>query len=144
MRLAEKRCVAKRSVTAAVAVYAAVWLGCFALYWASLLAGALDGGAIAGYTLLVLYVFLPAAGIVSSFLVGRAGDLGWRRLVAPLAACVLYPLFIMVTFGLSTELGLVNIANADLFAAVCGLVSSALGLAIGWLASNRRAGDFCR
>lgn len=84
--MAEKRCVAKRSLIAAVVAYAAIWLACFVLCWTSLLTGALDGGAIAGYTLLVLYILLPAASVISSFLVGCVSDFGWWRLVAPLAA----------------------------------------------------------
>lgn len=92
--MAEKRYAAKRFLIAAVVAYAAIWLACFALYWTSLLMGALDGGAIAGYTLLVLYILLPAASVISSFLVGCVSDFGWWRLVAPLAACVFYPLFI--------------------------------------------------
>ena len=97
--MAEKRCAAKRFLIAAVVAYAAIWLACFVLYWTSLLTGALGGGAIAGYTLLVLYILLPTASVISSFLVGCVSDFGWWRLVAPLATCVFYPLFIMATFA---------------------------------------------
>lgn len=142
--MAEKRCAAKRSLIAAVVAYAAIWLACFVLYRTSLLTGALDGGAIAGYTLLVLYILLPAASVISSFLVGCVSDFGWWRLVAPLAACVFCPLFIMATFGLSTEFGLANVANTDFFAVAVGFAPAALGLAVGWLVSSRRAGGFCR
>ena len=121
--MAEKRCAAKRSLIAAVVAYAAIWLACFVLYWTSL---------------------LTAASVMFSFLVGCVSDFGWWRLVAPLAACVFYPLFIMATFGLSTEFGLANVANTDFFAVAVGFAPAALGLAVGWLVSSRRVGGFCR
>lgn len=76
----------RRAIRTAAALYGAVWLACLALYWGSLATGGLGGGAIMGYTLLVLYVVLPVAGAVASFLVGRARGLG--GVAAPVPACV--------------------------------------------------------
>lgn len=123
----------------AALVYGAAWLACLALYWASLVTGGLGGGAIMGYTLLTLYVVLPVAGIFSGLLVGRMTGLGSWRLVAPPAIAALYALFIVATFGLSTALGLTNVAAVDLAAFVYGLVPAATGLAIGWATSRRRS-----
>ena len=122
----------KKRLSKATLVYGAVWVACAVLYWGGLATGALSGGGIMGYTLLALYVALPVAGLVSAFLIGRTRKLGWWRLAAPVAAAALYALFVAVTFGLSTALGLANVAAADLAALVLGLVPAAVGLAIGW------------
>ncbi|MDO5042233.1 MAG: hypothetical protein Q4D92_01825 [Slackia sp.] len=132
--MTEKHRVVKRGIIPAAAVYGVVWLACFALYWASLATGALDG-MVMGYTLLVLYCALPAAGAAAAFLIGRSGALGWWRLAAPCAITAFFVLFVAATFGLSTAFGLTNIASlypADL---VLGFVPSALGLLIGWAAA---------
>lgn len=122
----------KKRLGKATLVYGVVWAACAVLYWGGLATGALGGGGIMGYTLLALYVALPVAGLVSAFLIGRTRELGWWRLAAPVAAAALYALFVAVTFGLSTALGLANVAAADLAALVLGLVPAAVGLAIGW------------
>ena len=124
----------KRLVKLAI-IYGVIWLACLVFYWGSLATGALDGGGIMGYTILTLYVVLPIAGIVAAFLVGRVAGLGWRRLTAPVAIAILYVLHIAATFGLSTALGLTNIAPADLAALVYGFVPAAIGLAVGWVIS---------
>ncbi len=112
-------------------VYGVVWLACLVLYWGSLAFGGLSGGTIMGYMLLVLYVALPVAGSVASFLIGRSRCFGGWRFLAPFASAVLYLIFIGVTFDLSTALGLTNIAPADVRLAACVLAFSFLGLAIG-------------
>lgn len=134
--MADRSFGAKRATVRACVAYVSVWLACLALYWASLAAGVLGGGMIMGYTLLVLYFALPIVGAVSAFLVGRAGGLGRWRLAVPFSIAVLYALFIVATFGLSTTLGLANIAPADPAVLVCaGFVPAALGLAAGWAAA---------
>lgn len=120
----------------AALVYGIAWLGCLVLYWGSLAAGVLGGGGIMGYAILTLYLALPAAGVVAAFLVGRASDLGWRRLVAPVAIAALYVLHTAATFGLSTALGLTNIMSADPATLMYGLVPASIGLAAGWLAAH--------
>lgn len=125
-----------KRLSKAVLVYGVVWVACAVLYWGGLATGALGGGGIMGYTLLALYAALPVAGLVSAFLVGRTRELGWWRLAAPLATAVLYALFVAVTFGLSTALGLANVAAAHLATLVLGLVPAAVGLAIGWAAAR--------
>ena len=90
-----------------------------------------------GYTILALYVALPVAGFVSALLVGRVAELGWLRLVAPVAIAVLYVLHMVATFGLSTALGLTNIAATDLAALAYGLIPAAIGLGIGALTARR-------
>lgn len=124
----------KRLVRPAL-IYGVIWLGCLAFYWGSFATGALGGGGIMGYVILTLYVVLPIAGVVAAFLVGRVAELGWRRLTAPVAIAILYVLHIAATFGLSTALGLTNIAPADLAALVYGFVPAAIGLAVGWVIS---------
>ena len=121
----------KRLVKAAL-VYGAVWLACLALYWASLATGALGGGGIMGYVILTFHVALPIAGVVAAFLVGRAAELGWRRLAAPVVIAALYVLHTVATFSLSNVLDLTNIAAADLVTFLYGLIPAAIGLAIGY------------
>ncbi len=130
--MAKRKLATKRLVVAAVSIYAIVWLLGLAFYWISRATGTLGGGMIMGYVTLVLYVALPLASLVSSALIGRAGDLAWWRLLVPLVSAVLYWLFTVATFALSTACGLTNIASADAFALVFGLVFSAIGLAVGW------------
>lgn len=142
VRMVGKHHATKRCLKSAVAVYAAVWLVCFFLYWASLLTGALDGGMVMGYTALVLYCALPVAGAASAFLVGRMNVLGWRRLFAPFAIALLYLAFIAATFGLSTMLGLASIASTDFSSFVYGFAPAVLGLALGWLLFSRQAEGF--
>ena len=110
----------KRLVRAAL-VYGAVWLACLAFYWGFLATGTLGGGGIA----------LPIAGVVAAFLIGRAAELGWRRLAAPVVIAALYVLHTVATFSLSNVLGLTNIAPADLAVFLYGLIPAAIGLAIG-------------
>lgn len=126
----------KRLAKAAL-VYGVVWLACLVMYWASLATGGLGGGGIMGYAILALYLALPVAGVVAAFLVGRATELGWRRLVAPVAIAALYVLHTAATFGLSTALGLTNIMSADPTTLMYGLVPATIGLAAGWLAARR-------
>lgn len=81
----------RRAIRMAGMLYGAVWLACLALYWGSLATGGLGGGAIMDYTLFVLYVVLPVAGVVASFLVGHARGLG-GGMAAPVPSCVRGPL----------------------------------------------------
>lgn len=127
---------ASTRIIRAAAVYGAVWLVLLVLYWAGLATGALGGGGIMGYSILALYVALPVAGIVSAFLVGRVAELGWLRLVAPVAIAALYVLHTAATFSLSTVLGLTNIMSADLAIFVCALIPAAIGLGIGALVAK--------
>lgn len=132
-----KACCAdmRRAMRAAV-IYGAVWVACLALYWGSLATGGIGGGAIMGYTALVLYIVLPVASAASAALIGRSRDLGRWRLVAPFASAALYCLFIEATFGLSTALGLTNIASADATSLIFGFAPAALGFGIGWACSG--------
>ena len=120
----------KRRLIKPAVIYGTVWLACLVLYWGSLATGSLGGG-IMGYTILALYVALPIAGIVSAFLVGHVAELGRWRLAAPIAIAVLYLLHTVATFSLSNVFGLTNIATADLATLMCGLIPTAVGLAIG-------------
>jgi len=127
----------RRAIRMAGMLYGAVWLACLALYWGSLATGGLGGGVIMDYTLFVLYVVLPVAGVVASFLVGHARGLGGWRLLSPLASAALYHIFTGVTFGLSTALGLINIAPAA--TPTVGLVGACAlpGLIVGMVFDTR-------
>lgn len=132
----------RRAARTVAMVYGIVWLGCLALYWGSLATGNLGGGAIMGYTLLVLYGILPASGAVASFLAGRIHGLGGWRFLFPLASVALYLIFTGVTFGLSTALGLTNIAPADArsipFVLTCSFLGLAVGMAVDMHAKTKR------
>ena len=121
----------RRATCVAAVSYGATWLSCLALYWGGLAAGGLGGGAIMTYTILVLYVVLPLSGALASLLVGRTRSLGGRRFLAPLASTTLYLIFTAATFGLSTALGLTNIAPAGAPTAVFAFACSFLGLFVG-------------
>lgn len=128
---------ARRATRVSILIYGVPWLACAAFFWGSLASGGFGGGAIMGYSLLVLYIILPVAGGIASFVVGHTHSLGGRRFFAPFISAVLYFIFTYVTFGLSTALGLANIAPENISGVSLVLACAFLGLAVGMVVDMR-------
>ena len=77
------------------------------------------------------YITLPAVSAIVCALVGWRTELGKVRFLAPLASALPYVSALLLTFSLSTALGLANIAPVGLAAFLTGLAPGVIGLACG-------------
>lgn len=128
---------AGRALSISIIVYLLLWLACILWFWLSI---PLSGGGIFSYTLLVYYFTLPSAAAVVSALAGWRRELGRARFLAPFAGALLYVAALLLTFSLSSALGIANIAPVDLAAFLMGLAPGAIGLACGWALRRFRDG----
>lgn len=120
---------AGRALSIATVVYLLLWLACILWFWLGM---PFSGGGIFAYTLLVYYITLPAASTTACALAGWRTELGKMRFLAPFAGALLYVCALLLTFSLSTALGLANIAPVGLAAFLTGLAPGVIGLACGW------------
>ena len=93
----------------------------------------MSGGGICAYTLIAYYLTLPGAAAFVCLLAGWRVELGKVRLLAPLACALLYVAALLLTFSLSTLLGIANIAPVDVAAFLMGLAPGVIGFASGWV-----------
>ena len=121
---------AGKALSIAVVVYLLLWLACILWFWLSI---PLSGGGIFGYTLVVYYLTLPSVSAIACALAGWRTELGNIRWLAPLAGALLYVAALLLTFSLSSALGIANIAPVDLAAFLMGLAPGILGFVCGWL-----------
>lgn len=128
MRMWLKR--AGKALSIAVVIYLLLWLACILWFWLSI---PLSGGSIFGYALVVYYLALPSASAIAWALAGWRTELGSIRWLAPVAGALLYVAALLLTFSLSSALGMANIAPVDLAAFLMGLVPGVVGFACGWL-----------
>lgn len=135
---AEMGTLPTRQFVLTAAVYGVIWLACVLWFWVSLATGNTGGGWIMAYTLACFYIALPLAAFAASFSLGLTAALGWRRILAPLAFALLYVCAMLLTFSLSTALGLARIAGADFVAFLFGLAPGVLGCALGALVAARK------
>ena len=111
-----------------ILVYLGIWSVSILFFW-------LGGGDDAmGYALLVLYLILPVATVVISFLIGK--DPGWAnaKWLMMLFFGALYFLAAYMTFDLANMLANSRFNEPDLSYILPGILCSALGLGIGTLA----------
>ncbi|MDM8299980.1 hypothetical protein [Collinsella tanakaei] len=120
---------AGRALSIAIVIYLLLWLACILWFWLGI---PFSGGGIFAYTLLVYYITLPAASAVVCSLAGWRTEAGKVRLLAPLAGALLYVAALLLTFSLSSALGLANIAPVGLAAFLAGLAPGMIGFACGW------------
>lgn len=120
---------AGRALSIATIVYVLLWLACILWFWLGM---PFSGGGIFAYTLIVYYLAMPSAATVACALAGWRRELGAARLLAPLAGAVLYVAALLLTFSLSTALGIANIAPVGLAAFLMGLAPGVIGLTCGW------------
>lgn len=119
---------ANRTAACAGIAYAVVWAVCVTSYWVQLLFG--NGSWIFGYILCWNYMLLPLAAFAACAYVSwrqEAAAFPWFFVLALTGAYALAPI---VTFGLSTALGLANISSGDLWL-LLGFVPGALGVLCG-------------
>ena len=120
---------AGRALSIAAIVYLLLWLACIIWFWLGM---PFSGGGIFAYTLIVYYLALPSAAALTCALAGWRRELGAARLVAPLAGAALYVAALLLTFSLSSALGIANIAPVDLAAFLMGLAPGVIGFVCGW------------
>ncbi len=118
-----------RALSTAIVIYLLIWLACILWFWLGM---PFSGGGIFAYTLVVYYLALPSAATAACALAGWRRELGGPRLLAPLAGAVLYVAALLLTFSLSSALGIANIAPVDLAAFLMGLAPGAIGFVCGW------------
>ncbi len=135
---AEMGALPTRRLVLTAAVYGVIWFSCVLWFWVSLAPGNTGGGWIMAYTLACFYIALPLATFAASFSLGLTAALGWRRILAPLAFALLYVCAMLLTFSLSTALGLARIAGADFVAFLFGLAPGVLGCALEALVAARK------
>lgn len=121
---------AGKALSIASIVYLLLWLLSILWFWLSI---PLSGGGIFGYTLVVYYLTLPGAAAVVNALAGWRLEMGGTRRITPLAGALLYVAALLLTFSLSSALGIANIAPVDLAAFLMGLAPGVIGFAVGRL-----------
>ena len=127
MRMLVERAGRALSITAPI--YLLLLLACILWFWLGM---PFSGSGIFAYTLLVYYVALPSASAIICTLAGWRKELGRARFLAPLVGALLYVAALLLTFSLSSVLGIANIAPVDLAAFLMGLAPGAIGFACGW------------
>lgn len=128
-----------RALVRAAIIYSIVWIVAVGYYWYSLYFGDTGGGWIMGYILTYFYLALPAAGFISALFIARGRDLGTSRYFAPIVFAGLYVLATILTFSLSTNIGMTNIGNADLVWYLgMGFVPPLVGMLIGVISTRNR------
>ncbi len=118
-----------------LAVYLAVWALCLLSFWVTRwLGGSVDA---MGYSLLVLYLILPAATLVLSVWVGRDRAYAETRWLMLLFFGAMYMLAPYATFSLANTLLSGNRHWPELTAMLPGILCAAAGMGIGALLRRR-------
>ena len=121
---------AGRALSIAVVVYLLLWLASILWFWLSM---PLSGSGSFGYTLVVYYLTLPSATAIVNALAGWRLEMGGVRWLTPLVSALFYVAALLLTFSLSSALGIANIAPVDLAAILMGLAPGVVGFAVGRL-----------
>lgn len=117
---------ANRSRFLLPAGYLAVWLLALLFFWC--FTGATDGMA---YTLLILWLALPAATFIFALLVAKTACWGRMSLLCLPVCGILYMLAPYLTFTLANMLSTHHLHAPDWSALLIGVGISLLGLAVG-------------
>ena len=120
----------KPSKLALIASYLVIWIAAIVVFWG--LAITYAEGAM-GYSLMFLWVVLPATTLVVSFLIGRNDYWGGGKWVFSIGFGVMYMLAEYATFSMANNLafGKVNMPEASMVPA--GAAISLVGMALGYL-----------
>lgn len=111
---------------APIVIYSIVWLIAISAFWFT----ALSGDAMA-YSLLVLYLLLPAATLIMSYRIGRDDRWGKMKWVAPVFFGEMYMLAEYLTFSLANML-MHETINAPEFTMVwTGMAISLIAMGLG-------------
>ncbi|MDK7724415.1 hypothetical protein QP551_06875 [Slackia exigua] len=120
----------KPSKLALIASYLVIWIAAIVVFWAFAMTYAESA---MGYSLMFLWITLPATTLVVSFLIGRNDYWGRGKWVFSIGFGVMYMLAEYATFSMANNLafGKVNMPEASMVPA--GAAISLVGMALGYL-----------
>lgn len=120
----------KPSKLALIASYLVIWIAAIVVFWAFAITYAESA---MGYSLMFLWIILPATTLIVSFLIGRNDYWGRGKWVSSLGFGVMYMLAEYATFSMANNLafGKVNMPEASMVPA--GAAISLVGMALGYL-----------
>ncbi len=111
-----------------VAVYFGIWIFTVLFFWLFT-----SGSDAFGFSLLFLWILLPAATLVISFLIGRNNFWGKWKWVSIIDFGLMYMLSEYVTFSLANMLAFSKFNLPDFGMLFAGAIISVIGLGIGSL-----------
>ena len=109
-----------------VAGYFAVWIFTVLFFWLFT-----SGSDAFGFSLLFLWILLPATTLFVSFLIGRYDCWGKKKWISPLVFGIFYMLAEYVTFSLANMLAFGKFNLPDFGMMAVGMILSAVGLGVG-------------
>ena len=120
----------KPSKLALIASYLVIWIAAIVVFWAFAITYAESA---MGYSLMFLWIILPATTLVVSFLIGRNDYWGRGKWVFSIGFGVMYMLAEYATFSMANNIafGKVNMPEASMVPA--GAAISLVGMALGYL-----------
>ncbi|WP_314040926.1 hypothetical protein [Slackia exigua] len=120
----------KPSKLALIASYLVIWIAAIVVFWAFAIRYAESA---MGYSLMFLWIILPATTLIVSFLIGRNDYWGRGKWVFSIGFGVMYMLAEYATFSMANNLafGKVNMPEASMVPA--GAAISLVGMALGYL-----------
>lgn len=120
----------KPSKLALIASYLVIWIAAIVVFWTFAITYAESA---MGYSLMFLWIILPATTLVVSFLIGRNDYWGRGKWVFSIGFGVMYMLAEYATFSMANNLafGKVNMPEASMVPA--GAAISLVGMALGYL-----------
>ncbi|WP_421572233.1 hypothetical protein M1L65_05515 [Slackia exigua] len=120
----------KPSKLALIASYLVIWIAAIVVFWAFAITYAESA---MGYSLMFLWIILPATTLIVSFLIGRNDYWGRGKWVFSIGFGVMYMLAEYATFSMANNLafGKVNMPEASMVPA--GAAISLVGMALGYL-----------
>ena len=129
----------KLSLTILLATYLGIWAFALIVFWFFI-----SGSDAMGYSLVFLWIILPVATLVISFLIGKNNHLGKGKWLTPIAFGVMHMLAEYATFSvrnmIAIEFARINVPHFELI--LIGAFFSFIGLGIGsftyHIKSNRK------
>ncbi|MDY2937859.1 MAG: helix-turn-helix transcriptional regulator [Fusicatenibacter sp.] len=129
----------KLSMTILIATYLGIWAFALIMFWFFI-----NGSDAMGYSLVFLWIILPAATFVISLLIGKNNHWGKGKWLAPITFGIMHMLAEYATFSMRNMIAIsftrINVPHFELI--LVGAIISAIGLGIGSLSyhmkSNRK------
>ena len=111
---------------APIVIYSIVWLIAISAFWLT----DLSGDAMA-YSLLVIYLLLPATTVIMSYLIGRDDRWGWLKWVVPVFFGVMFMLAEYLSFSLANMLTNETINAPEFTMVLTGMAISFIAIGLG-------------
>ena len=118
---------------APIVIYSIVWLIAISTFWFT----DLSGDAMA-YSLLVIYLLLPATTLIMSYLIGRDDRWGKMKWIAPVFFGEMYMLAEYFTFSLANMLMHETINAPEFTMVLTGMVISLIAMGLGTFVKTHR------